>query len=83
MDRRMGNTDGLGGVFGLCIALGVDAPFPTWLLRTPVQNAERLKNTISKVRPWNIFESDNPELLDLFEYEESYEKISKTGQKIG
>mgnify|MGYP004342353955 CR=1 FL=1 len=33
MDRRMGNTDGLGGIFGLCAALGLPTPLPAWLLR--------------------------------------------------
>ena len=42
MDRRMGNTDGLGGVYGLCTALGVPTPTPVWLLRTPTQNWARL-----------------------------------------
>ena len=42
MDRRMGNTDGLGGIFGLCVALGLPTPLPAWLLRTPTQNWQRL-----------------------------------------
>ena len=42
MDRRMGNTDGLGGVYGLCAALGLPPPSPAWLLRTPTQNWARL-----------------------------------------
>ena len=42
MDRRLGNTDGLGGVYGLCTALGLPTPTPAWLLRTPAQNWERL-----------------------------------------
>ena len=42
MDRRMGNTEGLGGVYGLCDALGLPTPTPAWLLRTPTQNWGRL-----------------------------------------
>jgi len=42
MDRRMGNTEGLGGVYGLCTALGLPTPSPSWLLRTPTQNWARL-----------------------------------------
>ena len=42
MDRRQGNTDGLGGVYGLCAALGLPTPSPAWLLRTPTQNWARL-----------------------------------------
>lgn len=42
MDRRMGNTDGLGGVYGLCAALGLPTPTPAALLRTPTQNWGRL-----------------------------------------
>mmetsp|Transcript_47217 Transcript_47217/g.95145 ORF Transcript_47217/g.95145 Transcript_47217/m.95145 type:complete len:432 (+) Transcript_47217:120-1415(+) len=42
MDRRLGNTGGLGGVFGLCAALGIPPPSPAFLLRTPVQNWARL-----------------------------------------
>ena len=42
MDRRMGNTDGFGGIFGLCAALGLPTPLPAWLLRTPTQNFARL-----------------------------------------
>lgn len=42
MDRRMGNTDGLGGVYGLCHSLGLPAPSPVWLLRTPTQNWAKL-----------------------------------------
>ena len=42
MDRRLGNTDGLGGVYGLCTALGLPTPTPAWLLRTPAQNWARL-----------------------------------------
>eukprot|EP00747_Dinoflagellata_sp_TGD_P180165 gnl/TRDRNA2_/TRDRNA2_32174_c0_seq1.p1 gnl/TRDRNA2_/TRDRNA2_32174_c0~~gnl/TRDRNA2_/TRDRNA2_32174_c0_seq1.p1 ORF type:complete len:485 (+),score=72.23 gnl/TRDRNA2_/TRDRNA2_32174_c0_seq1:72-1526(+) len=38
MDRRMGNTDGLGGLYGLAVALGLPTPSPRWLLRTPSQN---------------------------------------------
>ena len=38
MDRRMGNTDGLGGLYGLCSALELPMPVPKWQLRTPVQN---------------------------------------------
>ena len=37
MDRRMGNTEGLGGIYGLCVALGLPTPTPAWLLRTPTQ----------------------------------------------
>lgn len=37
MDRRAGNTAGLGGVYGLCAALGLPTPTPAWLLRTPTQ----------------------------------------------
>lgn len=37
MDRRMGNTEGLGGVYGLCTALHLPTPTPTWLLRTTAQ----------------------------------------------
>ena len=37
MDRRMGNTEGLGGVYGLCVALGLPTPTPRWLLKTPTQ----------------------------------------------
>lgn len=37
MDRRMGNTEGLGGVYGLCVALELPTPTPKWLLRTPMQ----------------------------------------------
>ena len=43
MDRRMGNTDGLGGLYGLCGALGLPLPVPAWQLRTPVQNLSRLR----------------------------------------
>jgi len=43
MDRRMGNTDGLGGIHGLCSALGLPMPVPKWMLRTPVQNLARLR----------------------------------------
>ena len=42
MDRRLGNTDGLGGVYGLCHALGLPTPTPAWLLRTPTQNWARI-----------------------------------------
>ena len=42
MDRRVGNTDGLGGVYGLCSALELPTPTPAWLLRTPAQNWARL-----------------------------------------
>jgi len=42
MDRRMGNTNGLGGVFGVCAALGVPSPFPGFLLYTPIQNLDRI-----------------------------------------
>ena len=34
MDRRMGNTESLGGIYGLCVALGLPTPTPAWLLRT-------------------------------------------------
>lgn len=37
MDRRMGNTDGLGGLYGLCAALRLPLPAPAWRLRTPTQ----------------------------------------------
>ena len=37
MDRRMGNTEGLGGIYGLCAALGLPTPTPKWLLKTPTQ----------------------------------------------
>ena len=37
MDRRMGNTEGLGGIYGLCVALGLPTPTPKWLLKTPTQ----------------------------------------------
>ena len=43
MDRRMGNTDGLGGIFGLCSALELPMPVPKWQLRTPVQNLARIR----------------------------------------
>ena len=44
MDRRMGNTQGLGGIFvGLCAAIGVPSPIPLFLLYTPLQNLERVK----------------------------------------
>lgn len=43
MDRRMGNTDGLGGLYGLCSALGLPMPVPKWQLRTPVQNLARIR----------------------------------------
>lgn len=43
MDRRMGNTNGIGGVFGICEALGLSSPLPVFLLYTPVQNVERAK----------------------------------------
>ena len=43
MDRRMGNTDGLGGLFGLCSALELPMPVPKWQLRTPVQNLARIR----------------------------------------
>lgn len=42
MDRRMGNTEGMAGLYGLCVALGVPTPSPLWLLRTPTQNWARL-----------------------------------------
>jgi len=42
MDRRIGNTNGLGGVFGICEALGLPSPFPVFLLYTPIQNIDRL-----------------------------------------
>lgn len=42
LDRRMGNTDGLGGLYGLCAALALPTPSPTWLLRTPTQSWARL-----------------------------------------
>ena len=42
MDRRMGNTQGLGGVYGLAMALDLPTPTPAWLLRTPTQNWARL-----------------------------------------
>ena len=42
MDRRQGNTDGLGGIYGLCSALGLPMPVPKWQLRTPVQIAQRI-----------------------------------------
>mmetsp|Transcript_37869 Transcript_37869/g.122453 ORF Transcript_37869/g.122453 Transcript_37869/m.122453 type:complete len:406 (-) Transcript_37869:237-1454(-) len=42
MDRRMGNTGGLGGLFGMCVALGIPTPYPAWLVRTPQQNWQRL-----------------------------------------
>ena len=42
MDRRMGNTDGLGGVYGLCAALEIPPPAPAWRLRTPTQLWEKL-----------------------------------------
>uniref|UniRef100_A0A6V2NDS0 SnoaL-like domain-containing protein n=1 Tax=Emiliania huxleyi TaxID=2903 RepID=A0A6V2NDS0_EMIHU len=42
MDRRMGNTEGLGGLFGMCVALGIPTPYPAWLVRTPQQNWQRL-----------------------------------------
>jgi hypothetical protein len=38
MDRRMGNTGGFGGIYGLCHSLGLPTPTPEWVLRTPVQN---------------------------------------------
>ena len=41
MDRRMGNTEGLGGVYGLCVALGLPTPTPKWLHRTAQQLWER------------------------------------------
>ena len=44
MDRRMGNTNGLGGVFGVCEALEIPPPFPAFLLFTPTQNFARLQN---------------------------------------
>lgn len=44
MDRRMGNTNGLGGVFGICAALEIQSPFPPFLLYTPAQNLARLRN---------------------------------------
>merc|ERR1712194_37230 len=43
MDRRMGNTDGFGGVYGLAIAIGLRPPSPLWLARTPTQNWDRMK----------------------------------------
>jgi len=43
MDRRMGNTDGLGGIYGLCNALELPMPIPKWQLRTPVQNLARVR----------------------------------------
>jgi hypothetical protein len=43
MDRRQGNTDGLGGIYGLCSALGLPMPIPKWQLLTPVQNLARLR----------------------------------------
>lgn len=42
MDRRMGNTDGLGGLYGLAVALGLPTPTPDWLLRTPTQNWRKI-----------------------------------------
>ena len=41
-----GNTGGLGGAFGICEALGVKPPFPTYLLHTPVQNFARLRESV-------------------------------------
>jgi len=41
MDRRMGNTQGLGGVYGLSVAVGLPLPTPLWQLYTPVQNFAR------------------------------------------
>jgi len=43
MDRRLGNTDGFGGIYGLCSALELPMPIPKWQLRTPVQNLARLR----------------------------------------
>lgn len=43
MDRRMGNTDGFGGIYGLCSALELPMPVPKWQLRTPVQNLARIR----------------------------------------
>ena len=43
MDRRVGNTDGFGGIYGLCSALELPMPVPKWQLRTPVQNFARLR----------------------------------------
>lgn len=46
MDRRQGNTGGLGGVFGICVALGVKPPFPVFLLRTLAQNVASLQESV-------------------------------------
>ena len=42
MDRRMGNTDGLGGIYGVCVALELPPPSPLWTLRTAQQCWERM-----------------------------------------
>ena len=34
------------GVFGICQALGVKPPFPAFLLRTPVQNKARHRESV-------------------------------------
>lgn len=44
MDRRLGNTNGLGGIFGVCAALEIPPPLPAFLLYTPTQNFARLQN---------------------------------------
>ena len=49
MDRRQGNTDGLGSIYGLCSALGLPMPIPKWQLFTPVQNLARLRGGAKEV----------------------------------
>ena len=48
MDRRAGNTDGFGGLYGLCSALGLPMPIPKWQLRTPVQNLAMLRERAAR-----------------------------------
>lgn len=42
MDRRMGNSEGLCGVNGACVALGLPTPYPVWKTRLLLQNYQRL-----------------------------------------
>jgi hypothetical protein len=58
MDRRMGNTEGLGGVYGMCVAVGLPPPTPLWALYTPVQNFGRLQRFLGlKSEPLGRLES--------------------------
>ena len=58
MDRTQGNTEGLGGVYGMCAALGLPPPTPLWQLYTPVQNFGRFQRFVGlKSEPLGRLES--------------------------